>query len=46
MRFLELRGNSLIAVILLTSGLDFLLFGCKLAVVHFTVILISNTIRR
>ncbi|CAE7015332.1 hypothetical protein PTNB73_01251 [Pyrenophora teres f. teres] len=27
MRFLELRGKSLIAVILLTSGFDFLLFG-------------------
>jgi hypothetical protein len=25
----ELRGKSLIAVILITSGLDFLLFGCK-----------------
>jgi hypothetical protein len=29
MKFLELRGKSLIAVILITSGLDFLLFGCK-----------------
>ena len=28
MRFLELRGKSLIAIILLTSGFDFLLFGC------------------
>ncbi|KAF1918451.1 sugar transporter STL1 [Ampelomyces quisqualis] len=27
MKFLELRGKSLIAVILMTSGLDFLLFG-------------------
>jgi hypothetical protein len=25
----ELRGKSLITVILVTSGLDFLLFGCK-----------------
>jgi hypothetical protein len=31
MKFLELRGKSLIAIILITSGLDFLLFGCKLS---------------
>lgn len=29
MGFTELRGKSLIAIILLTSGLDFLLFGCE-----------------
>lgn len=29
MRFLELRGKKLISIILLTSGLDFLLFGCE-----------------
>lgn len=28
MKFLELRGKALIAIILITSGLDFLLFGC------------------
>jgi hypothetical protein len=28
MKFLELRGKPLIAIILVTSGLDFLLFGC------------------
>jgi hypothetical protein len=44
MRFLELRGKSLIAVILLTSGLDFLLFGCKLEIIHctYTIVLMSN----
>lgn len=26
---LELRGKSLLGIILLASGLDFLLFGCK-----------------
>jgi hypothetical protein len=30
MKFLELRGKALIAIILMTSGLDFLLFGCEL----------------
>jgi MFS family permease len=31
MKFLELRGKSLITIILMTSGLDFLLFGCKIS---------------
>ena len=31
MGFTEFRGKSLVTVILLTSGLDFLLFGCEYA---------------
>lgn len=34
MKFLELRGKALIAIILMTSGLDFLLFGCELTRSH------------